>query len=154
MSIVLLLDDSIYLSYIMYIAYMHIPLHTCTYTLTVGERTGLGGGGGDWGSWGVLLCLAREVCFCRLCRRLWKCGGREARCSFIKVSEGTQSCTYNVHETISKPQHPSGLDVNQSPNAQDVFQPIPGLFGMCWDSGVVCHAHAHNYMYMYSMCRW
>ena len=37
------------------------------------------------------------------------------------------------------------LDVNQSPDAQDVFRPIPGLIsctGATGSVGVTCHAHA------------
>ena len=36
-------------------------------------------------------------------------------------------------------EQPSGLDVNQSPNAQDTFQPIPGLFSCAGvTAGSVC----------------
>jgi len=40
---------------------------------------------------------------------------------------------------------PSGLDDKQSPNAQDVFQPIPGLIscaGVTGSVGITCHARA------------
>ena len=49
------------------------------------------------------------------------------------------------------------LDVEQSPNAQDAFRPMPGLFscaGVTGSVGVLCHAHITQmveYMYMYSV---
>ena len=42
-------------------------------------------------------------------------------------------------------EQPLGLDVNQSPDAQDAFRPIPGLIscaGATGSVGVTCHAHA------------
>ena len=42
-------------------------------------------------------------------------------------------------------EQPLGLDVNQSPIAQDAFRPIPGLIscaGATGSVGVACHAHA------------
>ena len=44
----------------------------------------------------------------------------------------------------------NSLDVKQSPNAQDAFQPTPGLIsctGVTGSVGVLCHAH-DIYMYM------
>ena len=58
----------------------------------------------------------------------------------------TCMCMY-VHENINEPQLPvnslQGLDVEQSPNAQDAFRPMPGLFscaGVTGSVGVLCHA--------------
>ena len=42
-------------------------------------------------------------------------------------------------------EQPLGLDVNQSPDVQDAFRPIPGLIsctGATGSVGVTCHAHA------------
>ena len=42
-------------------------------------------------------------------------------------------------------ERPSGLDVKQSPNVQDTFQPIPGLIscaGVTGSVGITYHAHA------------
>ena len=48
------------------------------------------------------------------------------------------------HNSLGR-EWPSGLDVKQSPNAQDTFRPIPGLIscaGVTGSVGVTRHAHA------------
>ena len=47
---------------------------------------------------------------------------------------------YMTHNSLGHEQ-PSGLDVKQSPNAQDAFQPIPGLIscaGVTVSVGITC----------------
>ena len=44
------------------------------------------------------------------------------------------------------------VDVKQSPNAQDVFRPIPGLVscaGVTGSVGITRHVQLYIYMYMY-----
>ena len=54
-----------------------------------------------------------------------------------------------VHENINNSlgcEQPLGLDVNQSPDVQDAYRPIPGLIsyaGAIGSVGVTCHAHAY-----------
>ena len=48
------------------------------------------------------------------------------------------------HNSLGR-ERPSGLDVKQSPDVQDVFQPIPGLIscaGVTGSVGITCHARA------------
>ena len=54
-------------------------------------------------------------------------------------------------------ERPSAIDVQQSPNVQDVFRPIPGLIGCAGVTRSVgithhtctCTVHVYMYMYMY-----
>ena len=52
-------------------------------------------------------------------------------------------------------ERPSAIDVQQSPNVQDVFRPTPGLIGCAGVTGSVgithhtCTVHVYMYMYMY-----
>ena len=57
-------------------------------------------------------------------------------------------------------EQPLGLDVNQSPDVQDAFRPIPGLIscaGTTGSVGVTCHAHATQMAglkYVYMVAPW
>ena len=66
--------------------------------------------------------------------------------SYVRVSEN--------HNSLGYEQSP-GLDVNQSLNAQDTFQPIPGLIscvGVTGSVGATCHVHATQMAGLRSPC--
>ena len=53
-------------------------------------------------------------------------------------------CRFENHNSLGCKQ-PLGVDIKQSPNAQDMFQPIPGLIscaGVTGSVGITRHAHA------------
>jgi len=54
------------------------------------------------------------------------------------------ACGHGIHNSLGH-KWSSGLDVKQSPNAQDAFRPIPGLIscaGVTRSVGITHHAHA------------
>ena len=71
--------------------------------------------------------------------------GITAQLDYGGIKASTYQHKHNNNHNALGCERPSGLDVKQSPNAQDVFQPIPGLISCAGVTGSVGIVHVPPY---------